>query len=149
MLRRAASIPGGAVALAAALAGDGLLTAWQLDAICEGRQAQLRARLPHLNIDTLRGNVNTRLRKLDEGQYDAILLAAAGLKRLGFENRITAVLEPEESLPAVGQGALGIEIRSGNPELAALLASKQNFKVTINGGGGRSFTVEVSKYVKL
>ena len=86
------------------------------------RQAQLRARLPHLNIDTLRGNVNTRLRKLDEGQYDAILLAAAGLKRLGFENRITAVLEPEESLPAVGQGALGIEIRSGNPELAALLA---------------------------
>ena len=86
------------------------------------RQAQLRARLPHLNIDTLRGNVNTRLRKLDEGQYDAILLAAAGLKRLGFENRITAVLEPEESLPAVGQGALGIEIRSCNPELAALLA---------------------------
>jgi hydroxymethylbilane synthase len=86
------------------------------------RQAQLRARLPHLNVDTLRGNVNTRLRKLDEGQYDAILLAAAGLKRLGFENRITAVLEPEESLPAVGQGALGIEIRSGNPELAALLA---------------------------
>ena len=86
------------------------------------RQAQLRARLPHLNIDTLRGNVNTRLRKLDEGQYDAILLAAAGLKRLGFENRITAVLEPEESLPAVGQGALGIEIRSGNQELAALLA---------------------------
>jgi hydroxymethylbilane synthase len=86
------------------------------------RQAQLRARLPHLDVDTLRGNVNTRLRKLDEGQYDAILLAAAGLKRLGFDARITAVLEPEESLPAVGQGALGIEIRSGNPELAALLA---------------------------
>jgi hydroxymethylbilane synthase len=86
------------------------------------RQAQLRARLPHLDVDTLRGNVNTRLRKLDEGQYDAILLAAAGLKRLGFDARITAVLEPEQSLPAVGQGALGIEIRSGNPELAALLA---------------------------
>lgn len=86
------------------------------------RQAQLRARLPHLNVDTLRGNVNTRLRKLDEGQYDAILLAAAGLKRLGFDQRITAVLAPEESLPAVGQGALGIEIRSGNPELAELLA---------------------------
>ena len=86
------------------------------------RQAQLRARLPHLDVDTLRGNVNTRLRKLDEGQYDAILLAAAGLKRLGFDARITAILEPEESLPAVGQGALGIEIRSGNPELAALLA---------------------------
>ncbi len=86
------------------------------------RQAQLRARLPHLNVDTLRGNVNTRLRKLDEGHYDAILLAAAGLKRLGFDQRITAILEPEESLPAVGQGALGIEIRTGRPELAALLA---------------------------
>ncbi|KAF0102913.1 MAG: hydroxymethylbilane synthase [bacterium] len=86
------------------------------------RQAQLRARLPHLNVDMLRGNVNTRLRKLDEGHYDAILLAAAGLKRLGFETRITAILAPEESLPAVGQGALGIEIRSGRPELAALLA---------------------------
>ncbi|MEW5787003.1 MAG: hydroxymethylbilane synthase [Pseudomonadota bacterium] len=86
------------------------------------RQAQLRARLPHLNVDTLRGNVNTRLRKLDEGQYDAILLAAAGLKRLGFQERIRAILEPEESLPAVGQGALGIEIRSGRPEVAQLLA---------------------------
>ena len=86
------------------------------------RQAQLRARLPHLNVDTLRGNVNTRLRKLDEGQYDAILLAAAGLKRLGFQDRIRALLEPEESLPAVGQGAIGIEIRAGRPELAALLA---------------------------
>ncbi len=86
------------------------------------RQAQLRARLPHLKVDMLRGNVNTRLRKLDEGHYDAILLAAAGLKRLGFEARITAILAPEESLPAVGQGALGIEIRSGRPELAALLA---------------------------
>jgi len=86
------------------------------------RQAQLRARLPHLDVDTLRGNVNTRLRKLDEGQYDAILLAAAGLKRLGFVDRIRALLEPEESLPAVGQGAIRIEIRSGRPDLAALLA---------------------------
>jgi hydroxymethylbilane synthase len=86
------------------------------------RQAQIRARLPHLNVDTLRGNVNTRLRKLDEGQYAAILLAAAGLKRLGFESRIRATLSPEESLPAVGQGAIGIEIRSGRPDLAALLS---------------------------
>jgi hydroxymethylbilane synthase len=62
------------------------------------------------------------LRKLDEGQYAAILLAAAGLKRLGFESRIRATLSPEESLPAVGQGAIGIEIRSGRPDLAALLA---------------------------
>jgi hydroxymethylbilane synthase len=86
------------------------------------RQAQIRARLPHLHVDTLRGNVNTRLRKLDEGQYAAILLAAAGLKRLGFDDRIRATLQPEESLPAVGQGAIGIEIRSGRPDLAGLLA---------------------------
>jgi hydroxymethylbilane synthase len=86
------------------------------------RQAQLRARFPHLVVDTLRGNVNTRLRKLDEDQYDAIILAAAGLKRLGFAERIAAILTPEESLPAVGQGALGIEILSGRPEVARLLA---------------------------
>ncbi|HEX8980527.1 MAG TPA: hydroxymethylbilane synthase [Parasulfuritortus sp.] len=86
------------------------------------RQAQLRARFPHLVVDTLRGNVNTRLRKLDEDQYDAIILASAGLKRLGFAGRIAAILEPEESLPAVGQGALGIEILSGRPEVARLLA---------------------------
>ena len=86
------------------------------------RQAQLKARFPHLVVDTLRGNVNTRLRKLDEGQYAAIILAAAGLKRLGFGERIAAILEPEESLPAVGQGALGIEICSGRSDVAALLA---------------------------
>jgi len=86
------------------------------------RQAQLRAHFPRLVVDTLRGNVNTRLRKLDEGQYDAIILAAAGLKRLGFTDRIRSEIPPEESLPAVGQGALGIEIRGGRPDLAALLA---------------------------
>ncbi len=86
------------------------------------RQAQLRARFPHLLVDTLRGNVNTRLRKLDEDQYDAIILASAGLKRLGFAERIAAILSPEESLPAVGQGALGIEIRTHQPEIAKLLA---------------------------
>ena len=86
------------------------------------RESQLRARYPHLEIRPLRGNVNTRLRKLDEGQYAAIILAAAGLKRLGFADRIAALLEPEQSLPAAGQGALGIEIRQGKPEIAALLA---------------------------
>jgi hydroxymethylbilane synthase len=86
------------------------------------RHAQIRAHYPQLVVDTLRGNVNTRLRKLDEGQYDAIILAAAGLKRLGFGARIRAELSPEQSLPAVGQGALGIEIMSGRPDLAALLA---------------------------
>jgi hydroxymethylbilane synthase len=86
------------------------------------RESQLRARYPHLDIQPLRGNVNTRLRKLDEGQYAAIILAAAGLKRLGFADRIAAVLEPEQSLPAAGQGALGFETRAGREDLQALLA---------------------------
>lgn len=86
------------------------------------RESQLRARYPHLEIHPLRGNVQTRLRKLDEGSYEAIILAAAGLKRLGLAERITALLAPEESLPAVGQGALGIECRSDRADIAALLA---------------------------
>ena len=86
------------------------------------RESQLRARFPHLDIQPLRGNVQTRLRKLDEGQYAAIILAAAGLKRLGLGERIRAVISSDESLPAVGQGALGIETRSDRPELKALLA---------------------------
>ncbi|WP_342131642.1 hydroxymethylbilane synthase [Hydrogenophaga sp. OTU3427] len=75
-----------------------------------------------VRIEPLRGNLDTRLRKLDEGQYHAIVLAAAGLKRLGLGARIRQVFEPEAMLPAAGQGALGIEIRSGRPELRAALA---------------------------
>ncbi|RYZ05909.1 MAG: hydroxymethylbilane synthase, partial [Comamonadaceae bacterium] len=75
-----------------------------------------------LRIEPLRGNLDTRLRKLDDGQYDAIVLAAAGLKRLGLESRIRAVFEPERMLPAAGQGALGIEIRSDRQDLVDLLA---------------------------
>lgn len=86
------------------------------------RQCQLQARFPKLVIEPLRGNVQTRLRKLDEGQYAAIILAAAGLKRLGLSERITALLATEQSLPAVGQGALGIEIVAGRDDVAALLA---------------------------
>ena len=86
------------------------------------RESQLRARFPHLDIQPLRGNVQTRLRKLDEGQYAAIILAAAGLKRLGLGERIRDLISSDDSLPAVGQGALGIETRSDRPELAALLA---------------------------
>ena len=86
------------------------------------REAQLRARYPHLTVLPLRGNVGTRLRKLDEGQFDAILLAAAGLKRLGLGERIRSLLTVEDSIPAAGQGALGIEIRSARAEIAALLA---------------------------
>lgn len=85
------------------------------------RESQLRARYPHLTIRPLRGNVQTRLRKLDDGEFDAIILAAAGLKRLGLHARIRVELAPQESLPAVGQGALGIEILAGRAELAALL----------------------------
>jgi hydroxymethylbilane synthase len=86
------------------------------------REAQLHARYPHLTVLPLRGNVGTRLRKLDEGQFDAILLAAAGLKRLGLGERIRSLLSVEDSIPAAGQGALGIEIRGAQTELAALLA---------------------------
>jgi hydroxymethylbilane synthase len=73
------------------------------------RESQLHARYPHLSVTSLRGNLDTRLRKLDEGQYDAIILAAAGLTRLGLTDRIRSVLPSEVSLPAAGQGALGIE----------------------------------------
>lgn len=86
------------------------------------REAALRSRYPHLVIKPLRGNLDTRLGKLDRGEYGAIILAAAGLKRLGLGDRIRALIEPESSLPAAGQGALGIEIRADRPELAEWLA---------------------------
>lgn len=86
------------------------------------RQAQLLARRPDLKIQFLRGNVNTRLAKLDAGEYDAIILAAAGLIRLGFETRIRSRLSVEDSLPAGGQGAVGIECRSADAEIHQLLA---------------------------
>jgi len=86
------------------------------------RQSQLQARFPHLKIESLRGNLQTRLRKLDEGQYAAIILAAAGLIRLGLSARIRSVISPEHSIPAVGQGALGIEICSHRTDLLSVLA---------------------------
>lgn len=86
------------------------------------RQCQLRAAFPALDVVTLRGNVNTRLAKLDAGEFDAILLAVAGLKRLGFENRIRARLDTDVSLPAVGQGVVCIECRADDAETRALLA---------------------------
>lgn len=85
------------------------------------RESQLRAKFPYLVIEPLRGNVQTRLRKLDEGAYDAIILAAAGLQRLGLEQRITCPLAPEDMLPAVGQGALAIECCSDRADMLALL----------------------------
>ncbi len=86
------------------------------------RSVQLKAMRPDLQIADLRGNVNTRLRKLDEGQYDAIILAAAGLIRLKFEARIASFIEPEQSLPAVGQGAVGIECRIDDPRINKAIA---------------------------
>jgi hydroxymethylbilane synthase len=86
------------------------------------RLVQLKARRPDLRIEPLRGNLDTRLRKLDEGQYDAIVLAAAGLKRLGLADRIRQVLDVNTMLPAAGQGALGLEIRASQQELGNILA---------------------------
>ncbi|MCY1518932.1 Porphobilinogen deaminase [compost metagenome] len=82
----------------------------------------LRALRPDLRIEPLRGNLDTRLRKLDEGHYDAIVLAAAGLKRLGLEDRIRVAFDPDTMLPAAGQGALGIEVRADRQDLIDLLA---------------------------
>jgi hydroxymethylbilane synthase len=86
------------------------------------RQSQIQARFPHLKIESLRGNVQTRLRKLDEGQYAAIILAAAGLIRLELGDRIRSIISAQDSIPAVGQGALGIEIRSDRTDLIKILA---------------------------
>jgi hydroxymethylbilane synthase len=110
------------------------------------RQSQLAELRPDLQIKSLRGNVNTRLRKLDEGEYDAIILAAAGLIRLGFQDRITAFIGAERSLPAIGQGAVGIECRTDDervnrliaplhhPETAACVLAERAMNQRLNGG---------------
>ncbi|MCU0974970.1 MAG: hydroxymethylbilane synthase [Steroidobacteraceae bacterium] len=90
------------------------------------RQSQLRHMRPDLQILQLRGNVETRLRKLDEGDYDAIILAAAGLKRLGLEARIASLVPTEASLPAVGQGIIGIECRAGDEATLSRLAALEH-----------------------
>lgn len=86
------------------------------------RQCQLRARHSQLTVVAVRGNVDTRLKKLDAGEYDALILAAAGLKRLGLERRIRMILSPEQSLPAVGQGAMAIECRADDAATNTLVA---------------------------
>lgn len=87
------------------------------------RKAQLLARRPDLQILDLRGNVNTRLSKLDNGDFDAIILAAAGLQRLGMQERIRQELSPDTCLPAIGQGTIGIEVRAGDQRILELLAN--------------------------
>jgi hydroxymethylbilane synthase len=104
------------------------------------REANLRAHYPQLQIRSLRGNLDTRLRKLDEGQYDAIILAAAGLIRLGLGERVRGLLTPEQSLPAPGQGALGIEIRCDRPEVAAWVAALDDAETSACVRAERAFS---------
>jgi hydroxymethylbilane synthase len=92
------------------------------------RQAQIRHARPDLDVRELRGNVDTRLRKVESGEYDAILLAKAGLDRLGWSNRISEVLSPEVCMPAVGQGALGVQARLKDNEIADALAPLDDFE---------------------
>jgi hydroxymethylbilane synthase len=103
------------------------------------RRAQLASLRPDLNIVDLRGNLDTRLRKLDEGQFQAIILAAAGLNRLGMSSRATGYFSAKEMLPAVGQGALGIELRRDDAELLAGLAFLNDAKTTVAVAAERAF----------
>jgi hydroxymethylbilane synthase len=108
------------------------------------RQAQLLARRPDLKIQFLRGNVNTRLAKLDAGEYDAIILAAAGLIRLGFEARIRSRIGVDDSLPAGGQGAVGIECRSADSEIQALLAPLNHTETALRVHAERALNKRLS-----
>jgi len=115
------------------------------------RQSQIQARHPHLKIESLRGNVQTRLRKLDEGQYAAIILAAAGLIRLELGNRIRNFIPPTDSIPAVGQGALGIEIKASRTDLIDILAplNHQNTQLCVEAERGFSRSLAGSCTVPL
>ena len=103
------------------------------------RRSQLAALRPDLEIVDLRGNLDTRLRKLEEGQFQAIILAAAGLNRLGMSSRATGYFSAKEMLPAVGQGALGIELRKDDTELLAGLAFLNDAKTTVAVSAERAF----------
>ena len=102
------------------------------------RQCQLHARRPDLEILDLRGNVNTRLKKLDDGEYDAIMLAAAGIKRMGWDERITELLAPEQFVPAIGQGAIGIEIRLDDERVRGLVSALNDSQTAIRISAERS-----------
>jgi hydroxymethylbilane synthase len=124
----------------------------QLDTLPEGavvgtsslrRLAQLRYHYPHLAFKDIRGNLNTRLQKLDDGEYDAIILAVAGLKRLGMGDRIHQVIPSEVSLHAVGQGALGIECRADDEEIIELLMALQHQPTAYRCYAERSFLREL------
>lgn len=103
------------------------------------RQAQVKRARPDLDVVPFRGNVETRLRKLHAGEADATLLALAGLRRLGLEDRATALLEPDEMLPAIGQGAIGIEVRANNAAIRELLAPIHDEETAICIAAERAF----------
>ena len=107
------------------------------------RQAQLKRLRPDLRIKDLRGNVNTRLRKLDEGQYDAIILAAAGLDRLQMSDRIRQRIDPEISLPAVAQGVIGIECRNDDEPVLALIMAVNHIDSAVCVAAERSFSARL------
>ncbi|WP_019500595.1 hydroxymethylbilane synthase [Pseudanabaena sp. PCC 6802] len=107
------------------------------------RLAQLRHHYPHLTFKDIRGNLNTRLQKLDEGEYDAIILAVAGLQRLGMGDRIHQIIDPDISLHAVGQGALGIECRADDAEILALFAPISHYPTTQRCLAERAFLREL------
>ncbi|MEL6136201.1 MAG: hydroxymethylbilane synthase [Cyanobacteria bacterium J06628_6] len=124
----------------------------QLDTLPEGavigtsslrRLAQLRHHFPHFTFKDIRGNLNTRLRKLDEGQYDAIILAVAGLQRLGMGDRVHQILPPDISLHAVGQGALGIECRSDDPDILSVIKTLEHRPTADRCYAERSFLREL------
>ncbi len=108
------------------------------------RQCQIKALYPHAEILTLRGNVNTRLAKLDAGEYDAIILASAGLKRLGLAERIAQCLDTKVSLPAIGQGAIGIECRSDDMELNGMLSKLHDHETGICVAAERAMNARLS-----
>ena len=103
------------------------------------REAQLRERYPELRVEPLRGNVNTRLHRLDQGNHAAVILAAAGLKRLGFADRIAALLDPAESLPAIGQGALALECRADRGDVIDALARLADRESALATSAERAF----------
>ena len=108
------------------------------------REAQLREHHPALRVEALRGNVNTRLRKLDAGQYDAMILAAAGLKRLGLADRIRALLEPDDSLPAPGQGALALECRADRGDVISAVSPLSDLGTVLATTAERAFSRALS-----
>lgn len=108
------------------------------------RQCQIKEKFPNAEIASLRGNVNTRLAKLDAGEYDAIILASAGLKRLGLSDRITAAIDPSDSLPAMGQGAIGIECRTDDAEIHEYLKVLHDEATSIRVGAERAMNARLN-----